>query len=216
MGSYDYSLQVCIAFKALLHCTYKSSHFTHLVGFNPTAVTRASDRPQHECPDCCLLLSIHFSPAVILKKDEPFPPTSKPYACMRTSTISKCLTLSCSQSKHIFVAKRPSPSKQQKFKHSLDVSAQLKLINSLPLIYWEPEQDAVHAEVAGKDFYYHLLTINLNGFPSLPQKLDQKVCVNMALCASQTQNTRPHSEQFSAKLNQESHHNHLYLHMKSL
>lgn len=79
---------------------------------------------------------------------------------MRTSTISKCLILSRSQSKHVFVAKRPSPSKQQKLKHSLDMSAQLKLINSLPLIYWEPEQDIMYAEVSGKDFYYHLLTIN--------------------------------------------------------
>lgn len=76
------------------------------------------------------------------------------------------------------------------------MSAQLKLINSLPLIYWEPEQDVVYAEVAGKGFYYHLLTIKLNAFPSLPQKLGQKVCVNMALHASQfqTQTTRQHSE----------------------
>lgn len=54
------------------------------------------------------------------------------------------------------------------------MSAQLKLINSLPLIYWEPEQDVVYAEVAGQDFYYNLLTIKLNAFPSLPQKLGQK------------------------------------------
>lgn len=148
-------------------------------GFNPT-----------------LLPSIHLIPATVLESDEPFPPTNRPYACMRTSPISKCLILSCSRSKHVLVAKRPSPSKQQKFKHSPDMSVQLKLINSLPLIYWEPEQDAVYTEVTGKHFYYHLLTIKLNALPTHPQKLGQKVCVSMALHASkfQTQSTRWHPE----------------------
>lgn len=76
------------------------------------------------------------------------------------------------------------------------MSAQLRLINSLPLIYWEAEQEVTYAEVAGKDFYYHLLTIKLKAFPHLLQKLGQNTCVNMALHASQfqTQNTRQHSE----------------------
>lgn len=98
------------------------------------------------------------------------------------------------------------------------MSAQLKLINSLPLIYWEPEQDLMHIKVVGHDYYYYynLLAIKLNGFSSPPQKLGQKLSINMALCVSQTQNNRWHSEQFSAKSNQESHHDHLHLHMKSL
>lgn len=94
--------------------------------------------PQHECPDYCLLLSIHSSPAILLKRDEPFPPpTSHMHAWEQPLSLN---VLSRSRSKHVFVAKRPSPSKQQKFRHSLDKSTQLKLINPLPLMYWEPEQ----------------------------------------------------------------------------
>lgn len=97
------------------------------------------------------------------------------------------------------------------------MSAQLKLINSLPLIYWEPEQDLMHTKGVEKDYYYYnLLTIKQNGFSSPPQKLGQKLCINMALCVSQTQNNRWPSASFSAKSNQEFHHGHLHLHMKSV
>lgn len=138
-GSYGYSLQVYIAFQALLYCSSKSGHFLNSMGFNPPTESRAPGRSQHKCPDCCLLLPIHSSPAIILKKDELFPPpASHMHAWEQPRSLN---VLSCSRSKHIFVAKRPSPSKQQKFRHSLDKSAQLKLINPLPLMYWEPEQE---------------------------------------------------------------------------
>lgn len=69
------------------------------------------------------------------------------------------------------------------------MSAQLKLINSLPLIYWEPEQDFMHTKVVGRDYYhYNLLTIRLNGFSIPSQKLGQKLCISVALYVSQTQN----------------------------
>lgn len=50
----------------------------------------------------------------------------------------------------------------------------------------------MHTKVVGKDYYYYynLLTIKLNGFFSPSQKLGQKLCINMALYVSQTQNNR--------------------------
>lgn len=76
------------------------------------------------------------------------------------------------------------------------MSAHLKLMNSLPLIYWEPERDVMYAEVARKDFYSLLLTVKLNCFHGLARSLGPKVFVNMALRASQlqTQDTTQHSE----------------------
>lgn len=49
------------------------------------------------------------------------------------------------------------------------MSAQLTLMNSLPLIYGNPERAVMHTEVAGKDFDYHLSTVKLNGLLSHPQ-----------------------------------------------
>lgn len=63
------------------------------------------------------------------------------------------------------------------------MSAQLKLINSLPLIYWEAEQNLMYTKGVGKDYYYYnLLTIKQNGFSSPPQKLDQKLHQYGTLC----------------------------------
>lgn len=58
------------------------------VGFNLTTVTQASDGPWHDGTTCLLLLSIHFSRAITLKLGKHFPPTNKPYACIRTSTLN--------------------------------------------------------------------------------------------------------------------------------